>query len=53
MLSDAIRNPLAVRDRELFSALKLRVEEIYHGWHELELINAKAKAARRSAKVGA
>lgn len=49
MLNDAIRNPLQVRDAEMFDAVKLRLEELLKDWQVEQLASNRAKVYKRTA----
>jgi len=47
----AVRNPLVVRDRALFSAVRDRLQELTVGWFAVELEANQDKARRRAAQA--
>jgi hypothetical protein len=49
MLNDAIRNPLVVRDAEMFDAVKLRLEALLKDWQAEQLASNRAKVYKRTA----
>jgi hypothetical protein len=52
MSNGAVRNPLVVKDRELFGAAKARIESLIEEWHPLQMEYTRAKVAKRAGQVG-
>jgi hypothetical protein len=52
MSNGAVRNPLVVKDRELFGAAKARIESLIEEWHPLQMEYTRAKVAKRASQVG-
>jgi hypothetical protein len=51
MSAGAIRNPLAVRDLELFGSVRTTLVDLMDEWHDRYLIQNRTKVTRRTSKL--